>query len=298
MAYCSSCGHLISDAARFCRKCGAEQDIGVDRPSQLSTAPNQPSGEPEQIIVALSGKQTVEPFSSENALHDDQHGTVVEESKSEITEPAYQLPTSANSITDTPTSSGERKDVSTEEEKRELRGVDGWLGFLCISLTMLSPSYIVIAGVISLLNLSVTVGSQSENIFTTQHYMLTVFALRDGAIALLGIVAGVLLWNKRTPRVVWVTVLFLIFVPISAVLAASAVGEHPTGSTIPFGIDIFGRSLMGSALWLYYLLKSKRVENTYDFHIPRRRAVTASIAIVFVLCEAVGLICYALGSLR
>lgn len=89
MAYCTACGHLIPTDAPFCGTCGAVQDVEVECPSQPNTTAKPPSGAPE----------------------DDQHSIVLENSRPQSTTPAYQVPTFANSTTDTPTTSGRRKKV-------------------------------------------------------------------------------------------------------------------------------------------------------------------------------------------
>src|ERR1039457_5564248 len=47
MAYCAACGHLNSDAARFCRACGAAQDVQMEGQSQPNTMAKPPSGAPD-----------------------------------------------------------------------------------------------------------------------------------------------------------------------------------------------------------------------------------------------------------
>src|ERR1019366_8791833 len=52
MAYCRACGHLNSDAARFCRSCGATQDRQTERPSETNTVSTPPSGAPNNRGVS------------------------------------------------------------------------------------------------------------------------------------------------------------------------------------------------------------------------------------------------------
>lgn len=76
MAYCTGCGHLISDAARFCRACGAQQDAEVEQECQPNTAAQTPSGAPEHAAVTLFGKHTATISSFADALNDEQHSGV------------------------------------------------------------------------------------------------------------------------------------------------------------------------------------------------------------------------------
>jgi hypothetical protein len=92
MAYCSACGHLNSGAARFCRSCGAPQDV---QESQPNTAANHPSNAaPEDAVVLQEPMQVVPTPSTEDAVTDDRSSTVAEGSSCESTrEPALgQIP--------------------------------------------------------------------------------------------------------------------------------------------------------------------------------------------------------------
>jgi hypothetical protein len=111
VAYCEACGHLNSGGARFCRSCGALQDVKVDGQSQDNTAAQQPAGGPEEAAVPLAGRLVVTTSSSKDAKSDDHPSTVAEGSSRESTNPAYRVPTVTDKTTDTPTPRGKRKKV-------------------------------------------------------------------------------------------------------------------------------------------------------------------------------------------
>ena len=67
MAYCTACGHLISDAARFCRSCGTLQDVQMEQAFQDNTATQQLSDALEDTAVVSGGRQVVTTSSSEDA---------------------------------------------------------------------------------------------------------------------------------------------------------------------------------------------------------------------------------------
>jgi hypothetical protein len=80
MAYCTACGHLISDNARFCRSCGAPQGVQMEQESQLNPTAKPPSGAPEHAAELLGQRQVVNTSSSEDAVNGDQRRTVVKNS--------------------------------------------------------------------------------------------------------------------------------------------------------------------------------------------------------------------------
>lgn len=53
MAYCTACGHLISNDAPFCGSCGTSQGMQVKPLSHPNTTAKQPSGAPEHAAEAL-----------------------------------------------------------------------------------------------------------------------------------------------------------------------------------------------------------------------------------------------------
>ena len=53
MAYCAACGHLISDGARFCRLCGASQDMGVEQELQPNAAAAQKAKLGKGVVVII-----------------------------------------------------------------------------------------------------------------------------------------------------------------------------------------------------------------------------------------------------
>jgi hypothetical protein len=151
----------------------------------------------------------------------------------------------------------------SQRSPQELKGVDGWLLFFCIGICILSP-------LVSLNNL------RSEwvdaNVIFPHFPDYLIFMVMDTVLILgmiaFGIICGVFLWSIK-PYAVKMAKIFLIcnvgYQLISSLLLFTA------GFPIDAAQDIllqmagnFLRSGVYFAIWFTYLVKSKRVRNTYQ----------------------------------
>jgi hypothetical protein len=135
----------------------------------------------------------------------------------------------------------------------ELRGVGGWLLFLCISLTLLAP-----------VTQAFVAGKALRNLATLRVPIQTLLRLGSvGAIyaglAIFSCIAGVMLWMEN-PKGVQVAKAYLVVgavLPICLFILLRLAGMHVDLLRI-----IFGR-LVYSVVWYSYLTASLRVKLTY-----------------------------------
>lgn len=135
----------------------------------------------------------------------------------------------------------------------ELRGVGGWLLFLCISLTLIAPVTQALVAEKALRNLA-TVRIPIQTVLR----LGSVGAIYTG-LAIFSCIAGVMLWMEN-PKGVQVTKAYLLVgavLPISLFLLLRLAGMHVDLLRI-----IFGR-LLYSVVWYSYLRASLRVKLTY-----------------------------------
>jgi Protein of unknown function (DUF2569) len=138
--------------------------------------------------------------------------------------------------------------------ERKYQGVRGWLLFFCITLTIGVPIGAFLAN-------SQTAGSLSQYFTRVPHlreFCTTLYVL-NFALALYGVIVGVMLWRVR-PGAVAAVKLFLWCVLIFSigVMFLPAVFGLPVGTVFvkPGGIGYF-------LVWYFYLKKSKRVKATF-----------------------------------
>lgn len=148
------------------------------------------------------------------------------------------------------------------------RGVGGWLLFFCVSLTIISPAvslFLIATGLLqSIPYFSQDIGS-----------MALVVADTGVSLALIAayIYAGLSLWRVR-PRAVQIARAVLIASAAYALLAPLEpllLGLDASGrkQVLDSWLQMGWRGVMYSALWLNYLMRSKRVRATYlDWNPP------------------------------
>ena len=131
--------------------------------------------------------------------------------------------------------------------------VDGWLLFLCIVLTIISPLY-SFTNVISVLDHMPSLMKHAPEFAS---WAIIDLVLVVGMMSY-SIYAGTLLWKKK-PGAVTVAkrylIVFLIYSLVEAVIVLSF-------AKIEVGMDVV-RSFIFVGIWYTYLIKSKRVKQTY-----------------------------------
>jgi hypothetical protein len=135
----------------------------------------------------------------------------------------------------------------------ELRGVEGWLLFLCISLTFIAPVAQVLVAEKAVRNLAT-----ARLPVQTALRLGSVVAIYAG-LAIFSCIAGVMLWMEN-PKGVKVAKAYLLVgtvLPISIFLLMHLSGMHVELFRIAF------RRLFSSVIWYSYLTISRRVKRTY-----------------------------------
>lgn len=144
-------------------------------------------------------------------------------------------------------------DASERRETPELKGVGGALLFLVVALTILGPliNALMTFSELQLAKEAIPAGGSREEWFVTQLVTWGLFAVYSAV----SVTAGLLLLkrHKRSTILIVIGLIWLIG-PILAFGVAFIVGDIVGGE---------GRSIVFSVVWTAYLLRSKRVKNTY-----------------------------------
>lgn len=128
-------------------------------------------------------------------------------------------------------------------EHPELVGVNGWLGWFCIVLIIISPIVMVI------------------NVC----FEFSAYSLVDLSFAALSVYTGVCLW-KVSPRALKLTkILLIIQFCIGALLLVVQLVVESSNAT--HRDPSAARTLVGSVMWFWYFKKSKRVRATFGSNI-------------------------------
>jgi len=122
------------------------------------------------------------------------------------------------------------------ERRPQLRGVSGWLLFLCINLMVLLPLRVAIV---------------LWTIITTPNLFHPFLLLTFVALPVIGIVGGVLLYREHVLGLRLAQVFFGVQVLLGLVALIGSSGVSGVFFLLP------------SAAWLAYLFRSERVRNTY-----------------------------------
>ena len=129
-------------------------------------------------------------------------------------------------------------------------GVGGWLAFLCVSLTVLSPLF-WLGAMLSL--------------FQKDYFALGLLTL---SMAAFSIMAGSLLWQKDPSAIKPVKAYLLVNVVVSVIISfagtrGSLDDPHVLGVAIGQAIGVLVAGSIVTTIWWLYLDKSVRVKNTY-----------------------------------
>lgn len=149
-------------------------------------------------------------------------------------------------------------------EDDRLRGVAGWLGFLCLTFLFLSPTITSVVTWTELHDAELADPRLAELAIwrTFKLYTWSLFAVATG----LSVFTGWRLYTVHRPSSVRLTMAMLWALGPGLMLLDSAIAGLALG--IPLEIDsatkfdIIGGTV-GATLWTAYLLLSRRVKNTY-----------------------------------
>lgn len=143
-----------------------------------------------------------------------------------------------------------------------VRGVGGWLLFLCISLTVLAP-----LAILSGLSIEMELAQQIKVQYPTFSTALMYASLFRLVLVYLSIRAGVLLWKKKIGAVSKAQTFLVTYAAYSLLLICLPYfGDLPLGpqETVrnAFGISAM-RTMVYAIVWHLYLTRSVRVRNTF-----------------------------------
>ena len=144
----------------------------------------------------------------------------------------------------------------------EPKGVGGWLLLLILILTVFGPIWRAFRNFQKWEGLNQTAGEYAT---TAEYGTLQVISWAGYAVAtLIGLAAGLLLWKIHRPLTVKIAIAaFWLMGPgiglIIYLVGLYAVGEPAALSDLQF----LWAPIASAVLWTAYLLKSKRVRNTY-----------------------------------
>ena len=157
------------------------------------------------------------------------------------------------------------KSIPKEKEISKLKGVGGWLLLFCLQLTIFNP-------ISSVYNL-VSGYSGLKNHFNTFPGLWTFFisdAILSSGIIIFSIYAGISLWQTRKGAVKIAKIYLLVFIIYSVVegilLFTAGLPSQALNSIIGETTKDFVKSLVYFAIWYSYLVKSKRVKNTFPIN--------------------------------
>ena len=153
----------------------------------------------------------------------------------------------------------------TMKNKKDLRGVGGWLLFLIVGLTVLGPLLGTGATFGQFSSLETTYPNLKNNTSWSSYksFSWTVFVV----MAIVGFSAGYRLSHEHRPETVRYAVICLwVIGPIKVLIdtlgSAAIFNTSPFASGEPLG-QLIG-SIIGVGIWILYLKKSVRVKNTYS----------------------------------
>lgn len=142
------------------------------------------------------------------------------------------------------------------------KGVGGWLLFLCVVLTIISPLFAVVGTLSGL--------EDTEHLFGMYPgfaAMMRIEAVLALVMAALSIYAGLLLWGVKPGAVQKAKRILLVFIGLSAITAVTSfMSDLPSGfndEVVISGIMTLVRTGVFVAIWHSYLSKSRRVAATY-----------------------------------
>jgi len=143
-------------------------------------------------------------------------------------------------------------------------GIGGWLLFLCISLTIITPAYAALSLFMFWREVS-PFFSNNPDLRTAFHF----FVAGSVFVCGYGVYAGYRLWVLKSDAVakaktyLWISLCFSVFGTIAFIVMA----DLPTTGALAYlqtaGIKDVLKGFIPFAIWYAYLKSSKRVRNTY-----------------------------------
>jgi hypothetical protein len=129
-------------------------------------------------------------------------------------------------------------------------GIGGWLAFLCVSFTVISPLVWFV---------------ETVSFFQKDHVVLGFMALGMGVFSLS---TGIYLWRKDPSAIKWAKEYLLVNIVVSVIISFAGTSgalddPHVLGFAIGQAIGVFVAGSIVTAIWWLYLNKSVRVKNTY-----------------------------------
>ena len=144
-----------------------------------------------------------------------------------------------------------------------LKGIGGWLLFLCIALTVLTPF-----GLLAELSSAIDLSAQLKNSYPRFSSVVFLAALPKLLLVIFSFYAGVSLWRVKQHAVVkaqWFLISYAAFSLLHIMTAF--LGDLPAdirqNVVNAYGIGAL-RVLAFSVVWHQYLRRSERVANTYS----------------------------------
>jgi hypothetical protein len=153
-----------------------------------------------------------------------------------------------------------QKPLPMARKKPEVKGIAGWLLFLCVSLTIIGP----MGGVLGLIsNYNVYKPLFKYNTIYNLYFIDTFISI---VLILFAVYTGINLWQQKK-EAVKITRLFLLtvlmFIIIEFALFVLILPDKVVQFVLP---ELIGQSLariIAVVIWYLYLIYSKRVKNTY-----------------------------------
>ncbi len=163
--------------------------------------------------------------------------------------------------------------MTNDDSRPELHGVSGWLGFLVVVLGILSPARMLIHAVGNIREIAILGQMLGPNTSTYIPFSWGLVAVSAaGSIFLAYRLLAVHRWSSVGIVITGLWCLALLPSLIDAVVSSILFPEF-AGAMIPEALSSAARSSISAALWTAYLVKSKRVANTYITDADETRRV-------------------------
>lgn len=151
---------------------------------------------------------------------------------------------------------------------QEPSGIGGWLLFFILTMTVFGPASLIVAFLRSYRH---TIEVFGRALHPYSHYLFYATEQLTGiALYAYAIFVGIQLWKSRLgaiTRAKRFLLLFLLYHAVDFVMAVNIVwlmdGPGALGRYLPHALVRQARYLVYPAVWYWYLLKSKRVRNTF-----------------------------------
>jgi hypothetical protein len=149
-----------------------------------------------------------------------------------------------------------------KESSVQPKGAGGWLLFLCIILTVLTP-----LGILAGMSGAVALMDETKDLYPTFSDTVILMTLPRFVLVCLSIRAGVLLWKEEPGAVAKAQTFLIAYVAYSiALICVAYVGDLPPAARDlvrnAYGVSAL-QVLFFATVWHQYLSRSARVRNTF-----------------------------------